>query len=355
MTITWLVATSITVSMLVLLGVYMFDKNNKIDFKEFAAGFVLSAIISFAIPYAGLYTAVTHTETWNGEVVKKYQDTVSCEHSYEVCTGSGDKRKCTTKYEHWNDYDWVVETTAGNVIIDRVDRQGKREPQRWSKVRIGETASVSHSYSNYLKGTNNQYFSKNNVTMPYTVPVYPRPFDYYRMNRVVQTGIKVDTSRVIEINTMLNAMLKKNGSKYQVNPIVILSGHPINSAAYIKNQWEGGEKNDVLIFVGVDKDFNIKWSEVYSFSEDLTFNSTLKSRIMDINGVYKVADSYRFTTAIEETLPMYKRMSMSKFESYKYHYAFSGWQVLFVLFCNILLIGIYLWYAKRTEIFGSRS
>ena len=47
-------------------------------------------------------------------------------------------------------YDWVVKTAIGERIeIQRVDRQGVREPARWTSVQMNEPTSRTHSYENY--------------------------------------------------------------------------------------------------------------------------------------------------------------------------------------------------------------
>lgn len=107
-------------------------------------------------------------EAWNGVVTGKQKVAVPCSHTYscnchEVCSGSGKDRSCRTEcdtcYEHHsflrtipgNDYDWRVYTSNGEVVeIDRVDRQGVREPPRFTAVRMGEPTTLAHTYTNYM-------------------------------------------------------------------------------------------------------------------------------------------------------------------------------------------------------------
>lgn len=144
-----------------------------ITLQEFLIQCVAQIIVAGVSTFAVLYANTTDTEVINSVVAKKYQSIVSCSHSYECfctyhesCSGSGKDRTCSTVktcqtcYEHSHDYNWDVKAKNGNVIsINRIDRQGIHEPQRWSSVQVGDPMSWTHSYTNYIKASPDSLFA----------------------------------------------------------------------------------------------------------------------------------------------------------------------------------------------------
>ncbi len=107
--------------------------DNEISWSEMGLNIGIVVLLVTAVWQAGRYGQMADVEIWNGEVTKKQRTLVSCSHSYQcncrqTCSGSGSNQSCTqicdTCYEHSNDWDWDVSSTAGNFTIDRIDRQG---------------------------------------------------------------------------------------------------------------------------------------------------------------------------------------------------------------------------------------
>lgn len=227
---------------------------------EFALNILIVVLLVSFVWFMGRSAQLHDTEVWNGVVHSKERDTVSCSHSYSCnCKTSRNSdgttsESCDTCYEHMNDYDWVVHTTVGEKIIDRVDRQGASEPARFTAVKIGEPAAIEHDFDNYIKAVPQTLFNKN-VSSTYQVPAYPRVFDYYRFNRVMYVnGAAASWSGVgSELNTRLNDALKSLGSSKQVNVFVVFVDKYAQDYRHaFENKWIGGKKNDVVVFMGVD-------------------------------------------------------------------------------------------------------
>lgn len=233
---------------------------------ELLLSFVISTLLSVCIYYMLVFASLKEEEVWNGEVESKYRNTVACEHSYEICTGSGDTRSCTTYYEHSHDYDWVVATTVGLLKIKRIDDQGIKEPPRFSRTKVGEPASTNHSYIDYVKGNSDSIFHVDPKVYEHwkdDLHVYPTVYDYYRYDRVLTHDEKYSVMSK-QINSYLNEELKTMGSSHQVNLIVVITDRPISFAAAQKYAWNGGRKNDVILFYGV-RDSEIVWFDSTSF------------------------------------------------------------------------------------------
>ncbi len=250
---------------------------------EMIISIIVGTVVSVGIYYLLVFASLASTEVWNGVVTSKERKEVSCEHSYEVCSGSGDKKSCTTHYEHFEDYDWYVHTNVGRVEIRRVDDQGVKTPSRWASAIVGEPASVEHWYTDYVKGNAGSIFHPDeNQIVHYEdrVFMYPEVYDYYRMSRVLYHSLEY-REIASQLNHYLNAELIKMGSSHQVNIIVVITNYPQSFFTAQMAAWEGGRKNDLILMYGMDKG-NIRWFESTSFFGGFG-NNDLHSKLRQIS------------------------------------------------------------------------
>lgn len=297
----------------VLVMKFMYDRS--ISTKEFIIHFgvsILSALVFVGITYASLYSNMMDTEILNGEVTGKYKDTVtctqssSCKHYYlkEKCTKYTDsngkrKKSCTSKkvFDYPYEVDWYVKTNVGGEHeIERVNRQGTVEPKRYTITKVGDPASDTHTYMNYLLGSEDSLFYAKKLKddtpaeLVKQLPKYPKIYDYYKINHF----INLTPLPTPDYNTYLSEVLKSMGAAKQVN-IVIVQYDWTNTAipdATIAN-WRGGKKNDVLMFFGVDKDGNIKHFQSTSFGKGMK-NELLHAQLrMDMLGATMSMDTVK--------------------------------------------------------------
>lgn len=293
--------------------------------------------------YAGQFGALHDTEVWNGSVVDKDQVKVSCEHSYTcncITTCSGDPPTCTTIcqtcYEHSYDWDWRVYTTVGELNIARIDRRGTDRPPRWSAVKLGEPASLPHSYTNYIKAVPDSLFGKRNVDLTrYNIPSYPQVYDYYRYNRVLSVTA-VDTTFTGELNTKLNTELKTLGAKKEVNLIVVFTDSDPSYAYALESSWIGGKKNDVIVVVGV-ADTGVEWADVITLGMNsgnellgITLSDALTGMTLDNAGDF----GYTIVSTVEEH---FDRKPMRDFEYLKDDIQPPTWLLILIIVVSLLL------------------
>jgi hypothetical protein len=222
----WLIV-GITVVAIVAPFVMRFVFPHHISWKEVGISVIISIIFSVVCTLVVLFSGKFNTEILNGKVVGKEQVQVRCEHSYEVCSGTGNNRVCTTYYEHNWDYDWMVRTTVGDIRISRVDRQGTEEPPRFSKVVVGEHVAMKNSYLDYLKGVDSSLFYRKNYRvdpdLQKLVPNYPSVYDYYRSKPVIFRGVSANKATQEAYNLQMRNVLKEIGGSKQVNIVVVIA------------------------------------------------------------------------------------------------------------------------------------
>ena len=296
----------------------------EITWAEMGLNIGIVVVVVSVVWQSGRYGKMSDTEIWNGQVTSKQQTWVSCSHSYscncrQSCSGSGSSQSCTetcdTCYEHSNDWDWDVASTAGNFTIDRIDRRGSREPPRWSKVTVGEPVAREHTFINYIKAAPDSLFhvagNLSENTLP--LPTYPSVYDYQYANRVIPLGLSLPEAS--GWNTQLALALRKLGPTKQVNAIIIAVKTPDqNYAQSLEAHWLGGKKNDVVVVLGIPEYPKISWVYVMSWTKQELFKVELRDALLTLGHV----DNTPVVATIEAGISKnFVRRHMAEFEYLK--------------------------------------
>lgn len=329
--------------------------NRDITWLEMGINVVIVVLLVSGVWQAGRYGKMADVEMWNGEVTGKEKTWVSCSHSYrcncrETCSGSGSSRSCSetcdTCYEHFNDWDWDVSSTAGNFTIDRIDRRGSNEPPRWTNVRVGEPAARPHSFVNYIKAAPDSLFHKSdglaekNMSL---LPTYPSVYDYQWINRVIPLGLALPEAP--EWNAKLALALRKLGPARQVNAIIVVVKTPDQSYVHsLEAHWLGGKKNDVVVVLGVPEYPKISWAYVMSWTKEELFKVELRDALLTLGHV----DNTPVVETIEAHIAKkFVRRHMKEFEYLKDEIDPPTWVIILaILLATVGSIGLSLIFRK---------
>jgi hypothetical protein len=289
------------IPILVSLGFLVFG-GRKFTLKKFALDVAVQALLMCCVAYGVSCQNTADTEILNGRVTSKTRDEVSCEHSYQCncyqsCTSDGKGGEscttiCQTCYEHSYDVDWDVHTSIGRTIeIDRVDRQGLDEPPRWRSVKVGEPISVSHGFTNYVKGSPDTLFRHQGLAEKFKdkIPGYPgNIYDYYRLNRLVSVGLSVGDAQ--QWNQDLMEMNADLGAAKQVNAVVVVTKNQPEDYFYaLEQEWIGGKKNDVVLVIDVDDAGKIDWTNVMAWTDNKIFQVALNDSVRQVGSLNREA------------------------------------------------------------------
>lgn len=297
------------------------------------ASLLTTVVVYFMFIVGVMNLKLVDHEILNGQVTGKYQDRVSCDHSYQICTGTGKNVSCVTHYEHIWDYDWVVKTSVGNVIIDRVDKQGVNKPQRWEYAKVGEPASLLHRYQNYLKANEDSLFYMGEEEIKkYDVPDYPKIYDYYRSKKVI-SQIGIDAK---EYNIYLNDVLSTMGASKQVNIVAIFTSQDKNFFEAVQSHWGGVKKNDVLMVFGIEKD-KVKWFKSTSFANGMN-NKLLHTKLRN-NAIDKTLNLELFKEQVNLVNTDFERLPNAEFQHLKENIKAPIWLVILSLIINFVING----------------
>lgn len=265
----------------------------------------LVALLCLGIIQIFKYGQVSDYYILNGVVTGKHSEHVNCEHSYQTCTTLNKVTTCITHYEHLYDIDWVVDTSIGDLTIDRVDRRGTNQPPRFTQVVIGEPAAKQVDYSNYLFADKDSLFNQN-AKGGFGVSS-AKVYDYYRTTHFL------GDSNYNPLEDHLKHLLI--GKNYNIT-FVTVKNKPIESFYDLIKDWKGGKINEITYVINLDSDNKITWVKANSYAkgyknqlllkttEDLIIKNnlnkeSLKILVDTINGSYILHSEHEFEEKID--------------------------------------------------------
>lgn len=138
----------------------------------------------------------------------------------------------------------------------------------WTRDRqLIECMVTKHSYENRVQAAHT-VFDFQEVTeedvVEYGLYEYPEIYDNYKQNNILGKG---DASQMVAERNMriLNAEL---GPKKQVKAFVLLfENQPKQAGIMQEAYWKGGNKNEFVLAIGIDKNKKIKWAYPFSWAE----------------------------------------------------------------------------------------
>lgn len=351
---------------------------SKITFLEMSVQVCVALVVSMLLWNVGKYNQIADVEIWNGEVVEKFPRRESCPIGWvsysdgfcrhyitrtvkvgETCTtDSNGRRSCTPIYQTQYNYtysweqNWYVKGNIGKTWeIARADRRGAREPERWTRVVIGDPVSKTNTYENYVKAASSSLFNKEQgwaERYAEHIPEYPSDiYDYYKVDRVLTTG-NVQLSDPAAWNTRLAEILALLGPERQANVVVVFTDLPPTFAQGVIAAWQGGKKNDILVFIGTQANpKTVDWVEINSWSKNDFFNVELRDSLSDMEeiGIEPV-----MARILQITMEEFERRPMAEFEYLKDEVEPSGRFLVFMFVFTILISVGLTWLMHRIDL-----
>lgn len=326
------------------------------SFQELTLNVLIAALLAYGLWHAGRYVEMRDVEIVNGAITGKSRVRVSCEHSYSCNCRKDSKghRTCDTCYDHLNDYDWVLKSSVNGqtFTIKRVDRQGIREPQRYSIAQVGDPVAVEHAHVNYVKAARGSLFhDKGEVLTNLAIPTYPNTvYDYHYANRVLSAGVAVPD--MTEWNRDIAMALREVGPRKEVNFVVAFANtaNPTYAQA-LERAWVGAKKNDVVLVLGTPKYPEISWVRVLSWTDRQDFKVRLRDDVLDL----KTVDRAKIVELlVSNTDRMFARKSMADFEYLKWEIDPPLWASVLAFFLSAgASVGMSIYFSRNTVTFKS--
>ncbi|AFC21788.1 hypothetical protein GAP32_338 [Cronobacter phage vB_CsaM_GAP32] len=338
---------------LLIMIIMKYQYSHQITNKEMLFHFLAVCVsigIMMGVTYASLYASMYDTEILNGKVLSKSRDVEWCNSQSSSCKNytwhercsyytdsKGKRQKSCESYKVFDypyEVDWTVKTSVDSHTIDRVNRQGTQVPPRWAEIKIGDPASTTNSYINYLLGNKDSLFYQNEYEKEFSeeykkkLPNYPTIYDYYRVNHVINLT-NIDSTGY---NDYINMALRDMGASKQVNIVLIM--YPQTNADFVKAltaKWRGGKKNDVIMFAGLDDEGTVTKFSSTSFAQGM--NNEILHSTLRMDALTEKMSLDLVQILVKDVNEHFKRLPNKEFEYLKFKLEPSIWVVLL---CSII-------------------
>ena len=316
--------------------------------------FVTSIVIVFTL---AISVSISHAdvEIWNGQVSNKVRTHDEYTRYYECfCTSdSKGNRACQMCSEQRYTVSWDIYSTVGAFNVDKLDTASSLvyltpDPKRFIITNINDPVSVKKHYINYVQAVPNGLFtpSSNKLKEKFKtlIPTYPDTiYDMYKNDHVLSPGHNLRD--LPKWNAMVANELRTLGTLKQINLIfVIARTNDPNYEYAIRDAWENGNKNDVIVVIGSENYPVIDFVRIITWSKKELFKVELRDAIFNLGSVND--DIIHLT--VKQINKNFERRHMSEFKYLEDEIALPFW-LLLVLFCVVVVMGIFSFYK-----FGSR-
>lgn len=252
------------------------------------------------------YSQTQDTEFWGGyvttaEYYEDWNERVSCRHpipcSHPSYSTDSKGKRYQSGYQHSNDghyhsYDvdyhpeyWEVNTSVretkeishgffenlckqfGNRVFVDLHRNyhtknGNKYVATWKgEAETIEPVTVARSYENRVQASQSVFNFKTVNPADYGLFQYPA-IQGLRQQCVMGPGATEVSEKKFQY---LNATL--GGSKQVRLFVLVFQNQPIQAAMEQEAFWKRGNKNELVTCIGVDKDLEVQWSHVFSWTE----------------------------------------------------------------------------------------
>ena len=267
--------------------------DGRISSKELAILIGQCLLVSSLGVWIGLSYKTTSTEVWNGRVTSKDHGWGSCCHCRTESYACGTDAKGNTQYctrpvcDHVHDEEWTATSSNGETVYSNTcNAPGTNTPVRWQQIRVGEPTAVEHYYTNYIRANPDTILRTRGLAAQFAgrLPAYPRMFDHYRINRVMNAGTGIDGATLQDLETRLNEANANLGAARQVNiNVVLTSAEDRRFAEALREHWilngHGAEKNDFTVVMGISSYPHIDWVEFVTWTRNERVKMNVRDRL----------------------------------------------------------------------------
>ena len=307
--------------------------------------FTLSAISIALLDYNNKAEVFTDVEVWNGTVLGKdrihgeYTESYSCNCrkktrrvAYTTTETSGKTSRTVTKYRtetyeecdtchrQWYTVKWTCNTTFGGINIAKKESLSTSvyntpNPAAYDQIVVGDPASTTKNYTNYLQGSENSILHQRQRQIPaeFKIPNYPTNiYNIYKLDRFF-TDLEMTQSDKDSWVKMVSELNRDVGAKKQANIIVYVTKFNPDFADSVEAKWDGLNKNDIVVIIGSDGT-RVRWARVLSWTKREDFKIITRDRVMALPTL-----DMRQVSAIltEEVATKFERRHMKDFEYLK--------------------------------------
>lgn len=389
---------SLIVSFIITLVFYIYS-SKKITWWEFFVPILSTLLIVIIFKFTTDSARVNFKEYWGENIVSVFEEepynywkTETCSRQVACGTDSkGNTQYCTEYYDcsHQEDVGpkWYGITVSGKSIYvsekmyDRLKLQFNTQPiivkirdnydsddrcvsSRGTKFEgkdVGETSNIyqcnwdrkdhtaqpvfsQHLYVNKIKASDLSVFNIKVVDKKeadslklFTYPDFKNEF-------------KFPTIIGDNPNDFIHEKYRRLNGKFGTSNklrlwILIFKDKPFNISNYQENYWVRGNKNELVICIGIDKSRNIKWTHAFSWTYNQTLVSEVKQKALDLK-VLNDQTYNQYYDYLNSNLDRFEKRSFKEFDYLTVEPVV--WQIILsYIFAIIISIIMCLWIIRN--------
>lgn len=314
---------------------------------------IISLILVFSSKCIVEYVQCQDTEYWAGWMEKATYYEAWTEQCTRVVTDSKGKSHTETYYVYHSPYWTVVDSNSITINIskrkfkelcEKFENKKKVNIFRLNQIGWGgdsyvtywdkkeknkEIVSTSHSYQNKILASKS-VFRFRDITSDEKKDVfgYPKIENYYDMPSILGYENKNAERKLSLVNAEL-------GKTKQIRIwILVFRDQSLDAAINQENYWQGGNKNELVLNIGIDKEDNVLWGYVFSWTE----KEILKSLLKDVINEQK---KLNLSKLIDDAKPLIEEHWVRKnFSDFNYLEIEPPWYAVFVTYFLTLIINV---------------
>ncbi len=248
--------------------------DHKVTWWELALPLVLSVFLILGGKKGSDSMQLSDTEYWTGWVVRADYDDADT-YMVPVSDGNGNMHMVTrTDPASWSMTDnngigrSITRTKYAWFVKQFGNEKGWGDKHTVFKGGRNDMVpfTTMHSYENRTQVSKN-VFNFEEIENPKELGLFDYPVveNYLSVPSILGNGGPTTSSANKEL-TLRNAEL---GKKKEIRMwILVFKNQPFQTAIDQESHWQGGNKNELVLCVGVDDDYSVKWSYVFSWTEE---------------------------------------------------------------------------------------
>jgi len=237
------------------------------DWAATGCGFLAGIAASLALYYGPMYWQASDTEIISGSVAKK-QRVYDPDTEYYDCgkDSHGNTKTCSREIPRWR---WDVISDYGDYYSEHTS-QSIRAPAIYSQAQIGDPYASTQRFMNYQNVSDQSVMVDRTSAEEYQgwLPAYPHIYSGFKVSRGFSNTPCMDQRG---LSHFLSVAQKRWGPMHGVNVSVIVVGPKTNWNQFVNavaSKWNGGKKNDAVLFLGVNDECRTIHAWAFSRSAD---------------------------------------------------------------------------------------
>ena len=209
------------------------------------------------------------------------------------------------------------------------------DPERYTKIVIGDPASITKPYTNYVQGSEFSIIKRRQQQIPADVKIAAYPtgiYDIYKLDRFI-TDVEMSAEDKNKWNTMVSELNRDVAGKKQANIVVYVTKYGSNFADMLEAKWDGVNKNDIVLVIGMSEN-KIGWSKVISWTKREDFKIQVRDRV---NALPTLDSSAVSAILSQEVADKFERRQMKDFQYLENEVSVSTTGIIFWIILNVLM------------------